>query len=265
MPWEIVHWLRVKVASDSVSGRYLVWGKTQYNPCTSLVPRFCQREPKVPHHFGGSFLHQMEKVHESFGLLACERHMTLWTWQKQLNVARTAFTYWELVPAHSCTVLSDLRSPGIADLAKHAPGPPKPGQNFLHLSAESTCNFFFLAYWKLYHFCLEFRVIFHGETTSHLFPRRRHTFKWSSNSCCQSQMRIDVRPEPVCFALPRSLPTSSKREGLVILCRVRPIGFSLYMSKHVQRTDRKAFHSSHMQHLRIPLTRPCSYQCEMED
>ena len=140
-----------------------------------------------------------------------------------------------------------------------------PEKSSLQILAEYAWNFRYLAYWKRQHICLEFRVIFRGEMTSYLFLRRRHTLKRSSNSCCQSQMRIDVRAEPVCLALPRSLPPSSRRQGLVVLFRVRPIGFILYMIIHVHRTDKKAFHSSHIKHLWIPSTIPRFYQCEMED
>ena len=141
MPREILHWLRVKEASASISWRYLLWAKTQCSCCVSLVPRFCHREPKVSHSLGCSFLYRRETMHESVGVLTCERHIPLWIWQKPLNVTRSIFTYWELVPRHSCTLPSDLRSLGSVDLTKHPPVPRNPFKHSLQLSTEIAYNF----------------------------------------------------------------------------------------------------------------------------
>ena len=194
-------------------------------------------------------------MQECFCVLSCDRHIRLWIWQKLLNVNGNALTYWELVPGHSCTLPSDFRSLGTADLTKHPVVPQIPEKISIHLSPESAWYFLSLAYWKRLHFSLEFRVIFSGETTCHLFSRRRDTLTWSCNSFSQSQMKIDVRQEVVCLSCPRSLPLSTRRQGLVVFGRVWPIALILSMNKHVEWTNWKAFHSSHMQHLWILSTR----------
>ena len=81
-----------------------------------------------------------------------------------------------------------------------------PDKISLQLSAEISLNFYPMAHWKRWHFSLEVRVNFRGEMPCHLSSKRRHTLTRPSNSCCRSQMRIDVRPEPFCLTGPRYLP-----------------------------------------------------------
>ena len=108
-------------------------------------------------------------------------------------------------------------------------------------------------------------MIFRVETPSHVFSRRRPTFTRSSKSCFRSQRNTEG-DQSLC-ALHDIGVYHPVQEDRSYLCfgRLRLIGFILSMSKHVERTDRKAYHSSDMQHLWIPSTRPRFYQCEMED
>ena len=44
-----------------------------------------------------------------------------------------------------------------------------------------------------------------------------HPWRWSSNSCCWSHLRIHEKPVSVCFACPSSLPVSSQTQGPLVL------------------------------------------------
>ena len=92
-----------------------------------------------------------------------------------------------------------------------------PDTSSLQLSGESSLNFLLWLTGNCSTSVLEVRVNIHCKTPCLLFLRRRHPLTQPSNSCCWSQLQMNVRPEPVYLACPRSLQFSSRRQGLVAL------------------------------------------------